>query len=45
MTNEEWTVYDTEEGRLVLTDKAPPEAIKSYEDYLNFYEDTSITGI
>ena len=33
MTNEEWYYFDEKESRYKLTDKAPPEAIKSYEEY------------
>lgn len=32
-TNEDWYYYDEDEGTLKLTDKAPPEAVKSYEEY------------
>ena len=32
MTNEEWYHYDVKTRKLTLTDKAPPEAIKSYEE-------------
>lgn len=33
MTNESWFYHDDESGRDVLTDKAPPEAVKSYKEY------------
>lgn len=33
MTNEEWYHYDYKERKLTLTDKAPPEAVKSYEEF------------
>lgn len=33
MTNEEWYYYDEKEGCCKLTDKAPPEAVKSYEEF------------
>ena len=32
-TNKEWYTYDPKKGHYVLTDKAPPEAVKSYEEY------------
>lgn len=32
MSNNEWFIYDEEIGECRLTDKAPPEAIKSYEE-------------
>ena len=35
MTNEKWYYYDEEEYRWKLTEKAPPEAVKSYKE---FYE-------
>ncbi len=40
MTNEEWYYHDPEEWCYKLTDKAPPEAVKSYEEfYDNIYID------
>lgn len=33
MTNEEWYYYDEVEEMFKLTDKAPPEAVKSYEEF------------
>ena len=33
MTNDAWYTYDDENEMWVLTDKAPPEAVKSYEEY------------
>lgn len=35
LTNEEWYYEDEEEGIYKLTEKAPPEAVKSYRE---FYE-------
>lgn len=33
MENEEWYYYDEEEGIFKLTDKAPQEAIDSYNEF------------
>ena len=33
--NKEWYYFDEEQGKCVLTDKAPPEAVKSYEEFYN----------
>ena len=33
MENEEWYKYDNEKGRYILTEKAPQEAIDSYNDF------------
>jgi len=38
MTNEEWYEFDTELRRLVLTDKAPPEALESYNEFYGLLE-------
>ena len=38
MKNEEWYRYDEEKGKLVLTDKAPPEAVKSYKKFYRLLE-------
>ncbi len=35
LSNKEWYYYDPDERKYKLTEKAPPEAIKSYEE---FYE-------
>lgn len=32
-TNKEWFEYDLKKQRLILTDKAPPEAVDSYKKY------------
>lgn len=39
MTNEEWYYFDEKESRYKLTDKAPPEAKKSYEEYQELIND------
>lgn len=36
MTNKEWFYHDEKDFCYKLTDKAPPEAVKSYE---KFYDD------
>lgn len=33
MNNKDWYRFDDDEGVIVLTKDAPPEAIKSYEDF------------
>lgn len=33
LTNKEWYYFDEEEWKYKLTDKAPPEAIKSYKKF------------
>lgn len=33
MTNQEWWYYDWKEMKYKLTDKAPPEAVKSYKEF------------
>ena len=33
MTNKEWYRYDDKEEKYVLTDKAPQEAIESYNEF------------
>ena len=33
MTNKEWFTQDSETGALKLTDKVPPEAVKSFKKY------------
>lgn len=37
MTNKEWYYFDDDEGIIKLTDKAPPEAVASYNE---FYKET-----
>lgn len=39
MTNEEWYYFDEKECCYKLTDKAPPEAKKSYEEYQELIND------
>ncbi len=36
MTNEEWYFYDIKMHKLALTEKAPPEAVKSYNEFYDF---------
>lgn len=35
MTNKSWYYFDQEEWRYKLTDSAPPDAQKSYEEFYN----------
>jgi hypothetical protein len=42
MTNKEWYYHDPKEWRLKLTDKAPPEAVKSYEEYYRLIDEEGI---
>lgn len=37
-TNKDW-FYINEEGRIVLTDKAPPEAVESFKQFHEAYEE------
>jgi len=39
LTNEDWYYYDERKFRDVLTDKAPKEAIESYEEFYREYEE------
>ena len=39
LTNDEWTTIDPETGNLILTDKAPKEAIDSYNDFMKQYDE------
>ena len=36
LANPEWCYYDESEGRYKLTDKAPKEAVESYEKYYEY---------
>ena len=48
MSNNEWLIYDEKAGMCRLTDKAPPEAVKSYREEMNGIfseEEESITDI
>ena len=38
MTNKEWYYYDESAEDYKLTDKAPPEAIKSYKEFYEQFE-------
>lgn len=33
MTNKDWYYYDEEEFKYKLTDKAPPKAVESYNEF------------
>lgn len=37
MENKDWYVYDKEKGKYILTDKAPEEAKKSYDEFYGNY--------
>ena len=39
LSNESWFYYDEEEFCYKLTDKATKEAIKSYEEFYNNFDD------
>ena len=38
MENKDWYYHDKKEWKYKLTEKAPPEAVKSYEDYYAEFE-------
>ena len=42
LNNKNWFYYDEEEFCYKLTDKATKEAIKSYEEYYNNFDDMYI---
>ena len=42
LSNKDWFYYDEEEFCYKLTDKATKEAIKSYEEYYNNFDDMYI---
>lgn len=42
LSNKNWFYYDEEEFCYKLTDKATKEAIKSYEEYYNNFDDMYI---
>lgn len=42
MTNKEWYYIDKKDGRLYLTDAAPPEARKSYEEDHKLLEEMTV---
>ena len=39
MTNQEWYEDDIETGKLKLTDKAPPKAIESYNEFYKIMQE------
>lgn len=41
MTNEEWYRFDEEKWKHVLTDKATPEAIESYDLFMKSMQEIS----
>ena len=46
MSNKDWYYYDPNELKYKLTDKAPPEAIESYEEfYKSEFEIDGVTVI
>lgn len=42
MTNEAWYYIDEKDGTLRLTDAAPPEARRSYEEHHKFLEEQTV---
>ena len=42
LSNKDWFYYDEEEFCYKLTDKATKEAIKSYEEFYNNFDDMYI---
>ena len=38
MKNKEWYYYDEVDGTYKLTDKAPPEVVKSYKEFYEEFE-------
>ena len=42
LSNKDWYYYDEEEFCYKLTDKATKEAIKSYEEFYNNFDDMYI---
>ena len=45
LDNEEWYYHDPVEWRFKLTDKAPPEAVKSYEEFYRLIDEGREKGI
>ena len=43
LSNKDWYYYDEEEFCYKLTDKATKEAIKSYEEFYNNFDDMYIS--
>ncbi len=37
MENEEWFTYDQKTNTYTLTDKAPPKAIESYQEFIQYW--------
>ena len=35
LKNKDWYYFDTKQRKIVLTDKAPKEAVESYEKFMN----------
>lgn len=44
-TNKEWYTVDKENGGWVLTDKAPQEAVKSYEEFMEMMKEHKEMGL
>lgn len=42
MTNEDWYTFDEKEFKYILTEKAPEEAIKSYEEFYNLLDSINV---
>jgi len=42
MTNESWYRFDEDKFKYVLTDEAPDEAIKSYKEFYELLESTTV---
>lgn len=45
MENEEWFVYDKETNTYSLTDKAPPEVVESYNEFLELLKYNPFWGL
>ena len=45
MTNSEWTTIDENTGDLILTDKAPQEAVESYNKYMQTYREAEAESV
>lgn len=43
LSNKDWYYYDEEDSCYKLTDKATKEAIKSYEEFYNNFDDMYIS--
>lgn len=42
MTNESWYRFDEDKFKYVLTDEAPDEAVKSYKEFYELLESTTV---